>query len=76
MTYDHWKTTNPEDEWLGDPPQQWFVCEACDGDGITRRGIRIYEHGCGFAHDDVEEIPCGKCNGAGGWLDDAETDRY
>lgn len=20
MTYDHWKTTNPEDEWLGPDP--------------------------------------------------------
>lgn len=57
-----------------DAPQQWFQCGACDGSGVEVRGIWVYEHGCGFPHQDTEETPCGKCNGAGGWLDDVEAD--
>jgi hypothetical protein len=31
MTYDHWKTTNPADEWLGPEPEE--------DDGMTPRDI-------------------------------------
>lgn len=55
-------------------PEQWFVCEACDGEGVIARRISVYEAGCGFPHDDTEERPCEACNGAGGWIDDAEPD--
>jgi len=28
MTYDHWKSTNPADEFLGPPPEpEWSECE-------------------------------------------------
>jgi hypothetical protein len=57
-----------------DPPQQWFVCDACDGSGVFARRVTVYEHGCGFPHDDTAEEPCGGCNGVGGWLDDAHAD--
>lgn len=41
------------------------VCETCAGDGCIRRLITVYEHGCGFPHDDVEEQPCPDCGGSG-----------
>lgn len=55
-------------------PQQWFVCDACNGSGVEVFGIWVYEPGCGFGHDSTDERPCGKCAGAGGWPDDAEPD--
>jgi hypothetical protein len=58
----------------GDPPQTWFECGACDGAGIIGRRVTVYEHGCGFPHDDTEEETCGQCNGAGGYLDDVLPD--
>jgi hypothetical protein len=57
-----------------DPPQQWCVCSACGGSGVEVFRVTVYEHGCGFPHDDSDERPCGKCNGHGGWLDDVEPD--
>jgi hypothetical protein len=34
MTYDHWKTTNPDDERLGNASQQGkTMCLDCDGEG-------------------------------------------
>ncbi len=56
------------------PPQQWYVCDACDGEGFIPRRVTVYEHGCGFPHDDTHEEPCGKCNGVGGWVDDVRPD--
>lgn len=55
-------------------PQQWFTCPACDGSGVEVFGIRVYEPGCGFAHDSSDERPCPECRGDGGWIGDAETD--
>jgi len=57
-----------------DPPEQWFVCDACDGSGEIVRGYWGYEPGCGRGH--VMEIgePCGKCHGDGGWIGEAEDD--
>lgn len=57
-----------------EPPQQWHECAACNGEGYTVHKVSVYEHGCGFPHDDSEERQCGKCDGAGGWLDDAKPD--
>lgn len=54
--------------------EQWFVCEVCDGSGVIGRRITVYEAGCGFPHDDVEENPCPECGGAGGRIDDAIAD--
>jgi len=71
--YDAWKTRSPDDEYW-DAPQQWYVCDACDGSGIYARRVTVYEHGCGFPHYDTAEEPCGKCNGEGGWVDDVEPD--
>ncbi len=73
MTYDHWKTTNPEDERL-EPPQQWYICDACYGSGEIVRGMWGREPGCGHPHMMEIGEPCGKCSGAGGWLDDVEAD--
>lgn len=41
------------------------ICPVCGGEGCERRGIWVYEHGCGFGHDDVEEIRCVECGGTG-----------
>ena len=35
MTYDHWKTTNPADEWLGPDPEE--------DDGMNAPGYWMYE---------------------------------
>lgn len=40
-------------------------CEACDGSGVEVFAVRVYEHGCGFAHDGSDERPCRHCNGTG-----------
>lgn len=55
-------------------PEQWFDCPACEGTGITGQRITVYEHGCGFPHYDTEERPCARCNGAGGYIGEAESD--
>lgn len=74
MTYDHWKTTDPSDALLGDPPLVEVACDMCGGEGHTLRGIRVYEAGCGFAHDDVEAVRCENCNGTGSFLCEADSD--
>jgi hypothetical protein len=60
---------------FGEAPQQWFVCDACDGSGVEVFGTTVYEHGCGFSHDDTDERPCPQCHGDGGWVDDAKSDK-
>lgn len=52
-------------------PVVFVECAICGGKGIIRKPIRVYEHGCGFSHDDVDEIECDACNGAGGNLSEA-----
>lgn len=64
-----------QDRAADEVPQQWFDCEACGGEGITRHTITVYEPGCGFPHDDVEEVPCKDCHGTGGGLGDAEANQ-
>jgi hypothetical protein len=34
----------------------------------------VYEAGCGFPHDDTEELPCETCKGIGGFIGDVEPD--
>lgn len=46
-------------------PEILVDCAECGGDGYTVHRIRVYEHGCGFAHDDTEERRCDACNGVG-----------
>lgn len=75
MTYDHWKTTEPDPFAHDEPPQQWAECAVCDGLGYLITRVTVYEHGCGFPHDDSHEIPCDACGGAGGWVDNAEPTR-
>lgn len=38
-------------------------CPTCEGEGVVRRRISVYEPGCGFPHDDIEEAPCPCCSG-------------
>jgi DnaJ-class molecular chaperone len=65
---------SPDAERLMECPLQWFDCEACGGGGMVSRRISVYERGCGFPHgDEIDEI-CRKCNGNGGWVDEAEHD--
>lgn len=49
-------------------PETWEDCPACDGAGIQVYRVTVYEHGCGFPHDDSDERPCGLCGGARGWI--------
>jgi hypothetical protein len=56
------------------PPEQWVECTACDGSGIQTFRVTVYEHGCGFPHDDSDERPCPHCFGRGGWIDDVQAD--
>lgn len=58
---------------LPEPPEQWIECSACDGNGCIVKRVTVYEHGCGFPHDDGEEVECEQCHGNGGWIDDAEA---
>jgi hypothetical protein len=60
---------------LADPPEVWNVCEACDGAGGYERHCRVYEAGCGFAHDDSEWVECEACGGFGGMICEAEGER-
>jgi hypothetical protein len=55
-------------------PETWVECPECRGAGHTVHRITVYEHGCGFPHDDTEERPCERCRGEGGWIDDVEPD--
>jgi DnaJ-class molecular chaperone len=40
-------------------------CDHCDGSGVIARRVTVYEHGCGFPHDDTDEQPCPECDGTG-----------
>jgi hypothetical protein len=64
-TFDDWRS--PDDDLPDDPPEQFFECSECAGEGIIREGF--YSHDCGY---DVDEKPCRACNGAGGYIDEAE----
>jgi len=57
-----------------DPPSQWYVCDACGGEGSIAYAITVYEPGCGFPHGDAAEKPCPTCGGAGGFIDEVEAD--
>lgn len=57
-----------------EPPQHWFTCDDCGGSGVYAVRVTVYEHGCGFPHDDTDERPCERCGGEGGWVGDAECD--
>ncbi len=56
----------------GEPPEQFFECVQCCGEGHQLRATWVYEHGCGFGHEDVEAVPCDVCNGSGGFIGEAE----
>lgn len=52
-------------------PEVFVTCDDCCGDGVIRHAIWVYEHGCGFGHDDVSEDTCQACNGIGGFICEA-----
>lgn len=51
----------------GEDHGPWLIedCPECGGAGIIPRRITVYEHGCGFPHDDTDEVPCADCDGSG-----------
>lgn len=57
-----------------DAPLEWFDCDKCDGYGTVAYRVTVYEHGCGFPHDDTDERSCPACGGEGGWYGYAEGD--
>lgn len=57
-----------------DAPLQIFTCAACDGKGYTVHRVAVYEHGCGFPHDDSEERPCPECSGYGEFIGPCQGD--
>ncbi len=50
-TYDDWKCA---DDTVFEPPQQWFVCNECDGSGEVVRGV-LKEMGLGAKPEDEPE---------------------
>ena len=76
------KRRSPRDDPHGDqepdlydePPQQWFECEACGGEG------QVFDRMSGSVSSGSIDPPfevyvtCGKCGGAGGFLDEARDD--
>lgn len=38
-------------------------CPECGGSGVIVKRVQVYEAGCGFPHDDGEEVPCPTCCG-------------
>ncbi len=72
MTYDHWKTTNPADEFLGPPLEIEVACDMCGGAGYFEVPYPYSKwgndpHGC-----TVE--PCGNCGGRGFFICEVEGD--
>lgn len=58
------------------PPQQWFVCDDCAGEGEIGTGRMSHTVTSGTI-DPPDEImeQCKRCRGAGGWLDDVRPDK-
>jgi hypothetical protein len=49
-----------------DASSAMFVdCDHCDGSGVIASRVTVYEHGCGFPHNDTDERPCPECDGTG-----------
>lgn len=75
MTYDHWKTLSPDDEfdYLNPPPEIYFECGFCNGEGQ----IEKWDSPSKWAIDPPSAImvPCDVCNGAGGFVCEAESDQ-
>lgn len=53
-------------------PFEIVQCEACAGTGHHVHRVTVYEHGCGFPHDDTYETPCEECGGDGMFYREAE----
>ena len=51
----------------GEDHGPWCVddCAECGGAGIIPRRVTVYEHGCGFPHNDTDEVKCDACDGLG-----------
>ncbi|BCH33172.1 hypothetical protein MesoLjLc_51020 [Mesorhizobium sp. L-8-10] len=52
-----------------------ILCEACGSEGYERYTATVYEHGCGFGHEDVfldYSRPCRFCEGTGGAIIETE----
>ena len=63
MTYDHWKTTNPEDEYLGHDPDEDEGCWNCGGEGFLEGLCTCGEDTCCCL--EPEPPICPECKGKG-----------
>jgi hypothetical protein len=69
MTYDHWKTTNPADEFMEAPEQPWpeRVAEFLFGPKVRDcprcEGVGRINHQCGMGA--CVDDPCPDCDGRG-----------
>lgn len=52
-------------------PEFLIDCEVCDGHGYIIETIHVYERGCGFSHEDIDEKPCKACGGNGWFICEA-----
>lgn len=74
MSYDSWKTRSPDDGIdFGDPPEIWQDCPDCQGEGA----IEVWESVSKWSIDPpcAHVVTCKTCNGAGGFICEAEGDR-
>lgn len=71
VSYDHWKTTNHADEWLGPPPDEadvYVPCPCCfESSGYVWQHGNDWESGPWSVQTNV---PCRECNGTGSlWVE-------
>jgi len=55
-------------------PEELRDCAMCGGTGYLVARVTVYEHGCGFPHDDTDERPCPHCGGFGHIVTTCEGD--
>lgn len=56
----------------GEPPEVWVECPDCQGEGSFEKYEPVSKWAidppCGYV------VQCDKCNGAGGWIEEAAGD--
>lgn len=55
--------------------EQWFICPTCDGEGVVPTGLMSHAVDSATIDPPFEVTEkCRECNGAGGWIGEAEPD--